>query len=84
VKNLENCPVCDEHVTSWQKAKMRVKINPLVLSLGGAFDASLDPLLPQPKKYTIKTRVEVCKDVEDECFFGDEDQTDDEGSGRVH
>jgi hypothetical protein len=84
VKGLENCHVCDERVTSWQKAKMRVKINPLVLSLGGAFDALLDPLLPQPKKSTTKTRGEVCEDVEDECFFADEDQTDDEGNRHVH
>jgi len=46
------CPICDIPIIGWQKLKPKVlmKINPLVLSLGDAFDIVVDPAICVEKK----------------------------------
>ncbi len=46
------CPICDIPIIGWQKLKLKVftKINPLVLSLGDAFDIVVDLAICVEKK----------------------------------
>lgn len=59
-------------------------INPLVLSLGGAFDAEVDPLLPKPKKSSTKADIKYDNDDGLGYFMeGASNDSDEEGSTAV-
>jgi hypothetical protein len=64
---IKECPICQARVTTWHKTQTKSKINPLVLSLGGAFDASADPLIPKPKKEKKAQNEKVAEGVVVAC-----------------
>jgi len=86
-----NYPICEIPITNWQKLKLEVpmKINPLVLSLGDAFDTIVDLAICVEKKgEKMKKKLEKQVDkhimeVEKDFDFDNEINNEDEQVGLV-
>jgi hypothetical protein len=81
LKGLKRCPICEVEIKTWAPLKKKTKFNPMILSLGGAFDAAVDPLIPKAKKGANQPEQQKKLDDEPALCFDDLMDSDDDHRG---